>query len=93
VTNFHRNTNSDKGATRVTHEAKRSSAANHDGSGLLGSVLGRRALATRGALGRSEGTGAPSSRRAHATLALLAISLIALFATAAPAPATAAFTA
>ena len=111
-----RNTNSDKGATRVKHHAKAASAGSTDGSGLLGSVIGRRALATRGASGDSVGSGAPQtkrassaparvcsshpaashpssrvrerSRRLRSPLALLAISLVALFATAAPATAT-----
>jgi hypothetical protein len=113
--NFHRNITSDKGATRVKHHAKAASAGSTDGSGLLGSVFGRRALATRGASSRSEGSGAPQTKRASSApartcsshpaasrpssrvrersrrhrspLALLAISLVALFATAAPASA------
>ncbi len=85
MTDFHRNTNSDKGATRVTHEAKASSAGSTDGSGLLGSVFGRRSAAAMPAVPRgSEGSGAPSSRRTPvALIALLAISLVALFASAA----------
>jgi hypothetical protein len=55
----------------LTRKAKRSSAANHDGSGLLGSVFGRGAFATRGASSDTNWRGAPS--HALGGLALLAM--------------------
>jgi len=66
----------------LTRKAKRSSAANHDGSGLLGSVFGRRAFATRGASGDAKGSSAPSPRRLALSAALAICAAVAL--TAAP---------
>lgn len=45
----------------MIRKAKRSSAANHDGSGPLGSVVGRRAFAIRGASADPYGSGEPSA--------------------------------
>jgi hypothetical protein len=84
MTNFHRNTNSDKRSTRVTQHAKAPSAGSTQATGSSRSLL-RRALATRGALGGSEGSGAPASRRARSTLAALALAIAAFALTAAPA--------
>jgi virginiamycin B lyase len=47
----------------LTRKAKRSSAADHDGTGLLGSVFGRRSAALPAVSRGSKGTSAPSSRR------------------------------
>jgi hypothetical protein len=83
MTNFHRNTNSDRRSTRVKHHAKASSAGSTDGSGLLGSVFGRRSAAMPAVSRGSKGSSAPAAK----LLGLLAIALVALFATAAPASA------
>jgi hypothetical protein len=80
--NFHRHTDSDKGAIRVTHHAKASSAGSTEGDGN-GRGLFRRALATRGISSDAKGSGGPS-RRLCATLAL---AMVALVVTAAPASA------
>jgi Tol biopolymer transport system component len=70
----------------LIRKAKRSSAANFDGSGLLGSVFGRRAFATRGASAGCEGTGAPSSGSRLASAILLGL-VFAMAFTASPASA------
>jgi hypothetical protein len=81
--NFHRPHPNDQGET-LTHKAKRSSAVNFDGSGLLGSVSGRRA-ATRGASSDARGRGASAGRvvmlAVVAALALLALSASSALAT------------
>ncbi len=84
--NFHRNTNSDKRSTRVTHHAKAPSAGSTQATGSSRGPL-RRALATRGARNGSKGSGAPSPRRLRATLAVLALAIAAFAITAAPASA------
>jgi Divergent InlB B-repeat domain len=61
MTHFHRKSTGNQGDT-LTRKAKRSSAANRDGSGLLGSVFGRRAFAIRGASSEAKGSSAPSGR-------------------------------
>ena len=64
----------------MTQHAKAPSAGSTQATGSSRGLL-RRAFATRGALGRCKGSGAPSSK----LLGLLAISLLALLVTAAPA--------
>ncbi len=88
MTNFHRNTNSDKRSTRVTHQAKAPSAGSTQATGSSRGLL-RRASVTRGASSDSKGTGAPSprSRRLRSTLATLALAIAAFAITAAPASA------
>lgn len=81
--NFHRNTNSDKRSTRVNHQAKAPSAESNQAIGSSRGLF-RRALATRGASRGSEGSGAPSLRRAPIVLFALIAGLAA-----APAPASA----
>jgi hypothetical protein len=61
----------------LIRKARRSSAANHDGSGLLGSVFGRRTFATRAASPDAEGSSAPSAARARLAFATACASLIA----------------
>ena len=68
----------------MTHHAKAPSAGSTQATGSSRGLF-RRALVTRGALGRSKGSGAPSSRRARATLAVLALAIAAFALTAAPA--------
>jgi hypothetical protein len=70
---------------QLTRKAKRSSAADHDGSGLLGSVFGRRSAAMPAVCRGSKGSGAPSSRRLRATLAVLALAIAAFAVSASPA--------
>jgi hypothetical protein len=81
--NFHRNTTSDKGATRVTHQAKAPSAGPTQATGSSRGLL-RRALAARGASSGYKGSGAPASRRAPIAL-IAALAVIASLALAAPA--------
>ncbi len=85
--NFHRNTNSDRRSTRVTHEAKATSAGSTDGSGLLGSVFGRRSAAMPVVSHGAKGSSAPAPRRLRTTLATLALAIAAFAITAAPASA------
>lgn len=66
----------------MIRKAKRSSAANLDGSGLPGSVFGRHALATRVASRAAGGSGASAGRIRLTLLASMAVALLAL--TAAP---------
>jgi hypothetical protein len=70
----------------VRHHAKAPSAGSIRAGGNSRGLL-RRAFATRGARNGSRGSGAPSPHRLRTPLALFAISLIALFATAASASA------
>jgi NHL repeat len=78
-----------KGSIQLRAQAKRSSAANSDGSAIRGSAAGRRDDATRASSFNSDGTSAPSTLRTRfAQAALLALAVTALLAlTAAPASA------
>jgi hypothetical protein len=68
------------------HHAKATSAGSTQATGSSRALL-RRAFATRGALGCSNGSGVPSFRRARSTLAALALAIAAFAVTAAPASA------
>jgi hypothetical protein len=84
--NFLRNTNSDKGATRVTHHAKATSAGSIQATGASRGLF-RRALAARGASSDAERSGAASSRRLRSVLSVLALAVAAFAITAVPASA------
>jgi predicted heme/steroid binding protein len=68
----------------VKRHAKASSAGSTDGTGSARGLF-RRAFATRGIASGSKGSGAPTSRRLRATLAVLALAIAACALTAAPA--------
>jgi hypothetical protein len=70
----------------LTHQAKAPSAGSTQATGDSRGLF-RRAFATRGASRGSKGSGAPSSRRLHAVLAVLALSIAASAITAVPASA------
>ena len=68
----------------MTHQAKAPAAGSTQASGSSCGLL-RRALATRAASFGSRGSGAPASRRARATLAVLVLAIAVFALTAAPA--------